>query len=76
MLEKLLFALNDFAWAYSLSTKKYVFISPNIHLLTGLNVEQFSADAESLLKIVVPEDQEQFLNFINNLNLEDHAELH
>lgn len=76
MLDKLLFALNDIAWAYSPTEKKYVFISPNVKTLLGFSSDEFAADKDNLLKLVVPEDKEILLNATRELQLEDQIELH
>ncbi|MEO6522648.1 MAG: PAS domain S-box protein [Mucilaginibacter sp.] len=76
MLDKLLLVLNDCAWAYSLTEKKYVFISPNIRSVVGISAEELIADKDSLLKIILPEDEEMILKAYRDLQLEETAELY
>lgn len=76
MLDKLLFALNDCAWAYSLADKKYVFISPNIQSVVGISADELIADKGALQKIVVPEDLDLFLKTTDGLQKDETTELH
>lgn len=76
MLNKLLLALNDFAWAYSLSAKKYVFISPNIEQIVGLTADEFAAGTDVLQQLIVAEDKERVKKITDELKLEDQVELH
>jgi PAS domain S-box-containing protein len=76
MLDKLLLVLNDCAWAYSLTEKKYVFISPNIHSVIGVSAEELIADKDGLQRIILPEDQEMILKAYRDQQLEDTTELY
>jgi len=76
MLDKLLHVLNDCAWAYSLTEKKYVFISPNIQTVIGFSADDLIEDPDTLKKIIVPEDQEMILKAYKVLQLDDTAELY
>lgn len=58
MLDKLLFALSDFVWAYNHSANAFVFIGPNVQRVLGLGAEAFSADA--LADLIITEDRESF----------------
>lgn len=75
MLENLLLAINDCAWAYNLNKKQYVFISPAINSILGVTASEFSADKKLWYKIAIPEDQEMILNATDNLNIGDWTEL-
>jgi PAS domain S-box-containing protein len=76
MLKKLLSAINDCAWAYDLSEQKYVFISPNIHSVLGISANMFSEDNGLRYKIAIPEDQEMIQKTVEDIKLDDWAELH
>jgi PAS domain S-box-containing protein len=76
MLDKLLLFLNDYAWAYSLTEKRYLFISPNIEQELGVTPTELSADPRALQNKIIEADRELIAKKCAELKLEDQFEMH
>ncbi|RKR81206.1 PAS domain S-box-containing protein [Mucilaginibacter gracilis] len=76
MLNKLLYALNDFAWAYNPALQQYVFIGPNAQQVLGLSTDEVSADVNFLQKRILAEDKEHVLKVIESLTPNNWVELY
>lgn len=76
MLDKLLCALNDVAWAYDHSINAYAFISPNIRQLLGVSAEEFAADITILQNQIIAEDKEHFNEVTNSIRKDECSELY
>jgi PAS domain S-box-containing protein len=76
MLENLLLAINDCAWAYDLNKNKYVFISPASTNILGISAADMMADKELWNKIIIPEDRKVIISITKKIKKDTQAELY
>jgi len=76
MLENLLLAINDCAWAYNLSKNKYVFISPAIDQTLGISANDLIADKELWNKVIIPEDRKEIISITKKIKKGERVELY
>jgi PAS domain S-box-containing protein len=75
ILETLLTALNDCAWAYNLTLCKYEFINPAIKSVLGLSTDELESDHELWHKIIHPDDAPMVLELTQKLSTKVWTEL-
>jgi PAS domain S-box-containing protein len=76
MLQKLLLAINDCAWAYNLSKQHYIFVSPQVQSVLGITAEAFLAEKDTLRHLIIPEDSSQVMHAENKAQPDHWLELH
>ncbi len=75
MLQKLLLALNDSAWAFDLNKNEYVFLSPTIAQVFGVIPDELKADNELWQKIIFADDRVSVVNTTRQLTDGNQAEM-
>ena len=75
MLDKLLLALSECAWAYNLSLNQYIFVSPAVYSILGITKADFERDNELWKKIAIPDDHAIVIEVTDNLKKDEWVEL-
>lgn len=76
MLEHLLWAINDCAWAYNQTEHAYIFIDPAIDKVLGVTPNDLKTDKKAWYKNVHPADRKQIVVASLALKVDEHVELH
>ena len=76
MLQRLLLAINDCAYAYSLSKQTYLFVSPQVQAVLGISATEFLANRDILKQIIIPEDKSQVASAEEKSQPDHWLELH
>src|ERR1700759_5699128 len=70
MLNDLIAALNDCVWAFDVNARKYLFVSPSIHTITGYSVKDFQQNTELWKEIIDPRDSDAVLTAADTYDTE------
>jgi PAS domain S-box-containing protein len=76
MLEHLLSALSDCAWAYDQTEHAFIFIDPAIDKVLGVTPHDLKTDKKAWYKNIHPADRKQMVNTSLELKVDEQADLY
>ncbi|OCX50573.1 hypothetical protein BEL04_22620 [Mucilaginibacter sp. PPCGB 2223] len=76
MLEHLLLAISDHAWAYNQTEHQYIYIDPNIDKVLGVTPDDLKTDKKAWYKNIHPADRKQMVSTSLGLKLDEQVELY
>jgi len=75
MLEHLISALSDHAWAYNQTEHQYIFIDPAIDQVLGVTPDDLKTDKKAWYKNIHPADRKQMVSTSLGLKLDEQVDL-
>src|SRR5476651_631777 len=76
MLEHLISALSDHAWAYNQTEHQYIFIDPAIDQVLGVTPDDLKTDKKAWYKNIHPVDRKQMVSTSLGLKVDEQVELY
>jgi len=76
MLEHLLLAISDHAWAYNQTEHQYIFIDPDIDQVLGVTPDDLKTDKKAWYKNIHPSDRKQMVSTSLGLKVDEQADLY